>query len=316
MKKTLGSKIATIIYIIVILIIFYGLFRVFKIYNYNEFIKAQYNLGNTSFTRDNNVKYSYDYSYKMQSKEYNDAIFYKTIKVKPNTPYKLSCMVKTENVEVENNKNGAGAQISLVNTTECSKSITGTNDWQKLELIFDSKNRDSVDIGFRLGGNEANCKGTAWFSDFKLEQGTKDNNSNWNVACFIIKNLDLNIDNTDVEISMNLNNIEAVKSNMERFKNAANELSNNKMTVTYDIFEIDKPATSITYSEEYGYYLDPLDIEPLIEEYLSAEEYDYIFVATKLGDANKNIELPVYDWIGLRRNGFTWNWILRYTTSK
>ena len=212
--------------------------------------------------------------------------------------------MKTENVESQNGKNDSGAQISILNTTECSRSISGTNDWQELEFIFDSKNRETIEIGFRLGGNNSNSKGIAWFSDFKLEEGIKDNSSNWNVACFIMKNVDVNIDNQNLKLSMSLNDVEKMKLNMNRFKSAAQELSNNRMTVDYDIYEINEPIQTITYSDDYGYYLDPADVKDLIEEDLAKEEYDYIFIAVKLGDMDENIEIPVYDWIGLRRNGF------------
>lgn len=316
MKKNKGSKIANIIFTVIVIIILYKLFGVYKTYYYNDFTKAEYNLGVAKFTRDNNVTYTYDYSYKLESNEFNDAIFYKTITVKPNTPYKLTCMVKTENVETENGKSNSGAQISILDTTECSESITGTNDWQKLEFIFDSKNRETIEIGFRLGGNNNNAKGTAWFSDFKLEEGSKDNSSNWNMACFIIENLDVNIDNQHLKVSMSLSDVEKMKTNMERFKTSAKELSNNKMTVDYDIYEIGEPVKTITYSEEYGYYLDPSDVQDLLKEYIDKEEYDYIFVATKLGDTYENIEIPVNDWIGLRGYGLIWNRLFKYKASK
>ena len=239
-------------------------------------------------------------------------MFYKTINVKPNTPYKLSCMVKTENVKSEDGKNDTGAQMSILDTTECSESIQGTTDWQELEFIFDSKNREIIEIGFRLGGNSSKAKGTAWFSDFKLEEGVKDKSNNWNVACFLIKNIDVNIDNKNLKLSMSTNDIDKMKANMDRFKIAAQELSNNKMTVDYDIYEIDKPIQSITYSEEFGYYIDPIDVHTILEEKLNREEYDYIFITTRLGDLEENVEIPVYDWIGLRRYGFAWNRIFKY----
>lgn len=305
-KKSTASRIANAIFIIILLIILFKLYGVYKTYNFNTFIKAEFNQGGTKFTRDKEVTCSYEYSYKLESVNYNDAMFYKKITVKPNTPYKLTCMVKTENVESENKNNDAGAQISILNTTECSKSITGTNDWQELEFIFDSKNRETIEIGFRLGGNTSNAKGTAWFSDFKLQEGLKDNSSNWNVACFIIQNIDVKLNDENLKLSMSVNDMEKIKSNMERFKNSARNLSAGKMTVDYDIYQIETPAKSITYSEEFGYYLDPLDVDDLLEEYLKKEEYDYIFVAVRMGDMDKNIEIPVYDWIGLRRNGFIW----------
>lgn len=316
MKKNTGSKIANIIFAIIMLIIFYKIFGIYKTYSFGNFTKAEQNIGFTEFKRDKSITCTYDYSYRLESKDYNDAIFYKTITVKPNTPYKLTCMVKTENVESENGKTDSGAQISILNTTECSESIYGTKDWQKLEFIFDSKNRETIEIGFRLGGNTSNAKGTAWFSDFKLEEGIKDNSNNWNVACFIIKNIDVNIDNQNLKLSMELKDIEKIKSNMSRFKTSTNTLSNGMMTVDYDIYEIDEAVRTITYSDEYGYYLDPADVKDLIKKDLSNEEYDYIFVAVRLGDMDENIEIPVYDWIGLRRYGLIWNRLFKYKTSK
>ncbi len=316
MEKNRGTKIVNIIFTVIVLIIIYKLCGVYKTYSYAEFTKAEYNMGVTKFSRDKDVTYNYDYSYKVESRNFNDAMFYKKINIKQNTPYKLSCMVKTENVETENGKSNGGVQISILNSTECSESITETNDWQKLEFIFDSKDRETIEIGFRLGGNENRAKGTVWFSDFKLEEGIKDNSNNWNMACFIVKNLDVNIDNKNVKLSMSLNEIEKMKINMERFKTSMKELSNNKMTVDYDIYEINQPIKTITYSDDYGYYLDPSDVQDALKEYLDKEEYDYIFVATKLGDDYENIEIPVYDWIGLRSNGFTWNRIFKYKTSK
>ena len=298
-KKSVGSKIIDIIFFIIVFFVLIKLYGVYKKYNYNEFIKAENIIRTTKFTRDNKEKFENENSYKMESQNFNDAIFYKKIKVKPNTPYKLTCMVKTENVINESGKHNGGAQISIYDTTECSESIIGTNDWQKLEFIFDSKNREEIEIGFRLGGNETKTKGTAWFSDFKLEQGIKDNSNNWNVACFIIKNVDVNIENQNVKLNMGISDIQDMKENMERFKLAAKELSNGKMTVDYDIYEIEEPVKSVTYSEEFAYYLDPSDVKEIIKEYLKKEEYDYIFVAVRLGDNYENVEIPVNDWIGL-----------------
>lgn len=311
-KKSIGTKIFSTIFWIILIVVVYKLYGIYKLYSYNGFVKAESIIGITNFTRDNEETYKYEYSYKLESKQFNDAIFYKKVKVEPNTPYKVTCMVKTENVETENGKNNGGAQISIADTVESSNSIIGTNNWQKLEFIIDSKNREEIEIGFRLGGNETNVKGTAWFSDFKLEKGIKDNTNNWNVACFIMESIDVNIDNKNLKLNMSMNDIEAMKENMERFKDSANSLSNKKMTVDYDIYQIYEPVTTVTYSEQYGYYLDPSDVSQIIKPYLNKEEYDYIFVAVRLGDIDENIEIPVYDWIGLRRNGFRRDRIFKY----
>ena len=316
-KKSVGSKISNIIFTIIVIFVIYKLLGLYKVYYFNDFTKAEQTLGITKFTRDNKIKYSDNYSYKIESDQFNDAIFYKTINVKKNTPYKLTCMVKTKDVENSSKKNNGGAHISIVNSVEASKYISGTEDWQELEFIFDSKNRDTIEIGFRLGGNDTNSKGTAWFSDFKLEEGIKTNSNNWNVACFIMKNIDTQLsDGQKLKLSMELKDVESVKSNMQRFAVACKDLSEGQMTAQYDVYEIEEPIKTITYSEEYGYYVDSADVEDIITPYLNKKEYDYIFVAVKLGDLDKNIEIPIYDWIGLRRNGFTWYRLFEYKVTK
>ena len=316
-KKSVGSKISNIIFTIIVIFVIYKLLGLYKVYYFNDFTKAEQTLGITKFTRDNKIKYSDNYSYKIESDQFNDAIFYKTINVKKNTPYKLTCMVKTKDVENVSKKNNGGAHISIVNSVEASKYISGTEDWQELEFIFDSKNRDTIEIGFRLGGNETNSKGTAWFSNFKLEEGIKTNSNNWNVACFIMKNIDTQLsDGQKLKLSMELKDVESVKSNMQRFAVACKDLSEGQMTAQYDVYEIEEPIKTITYSEEYGYYVDSADVEDIIIPYLNKKEYDYIFVAVRLGDLDKNIEIPIYDWIGLRRNGFTWYRLFEYKVTK
>ncbi len=300
-KSSIVSKIGTLIFTIFIVTILFVAYKVYRANYFNEFYKAEYNLNVTKFSRDGEVKYSNNYSYKMQSNDYNDAMFYKTVSVEKNTSYKVSCMVKTENVVPQKDISSSGAQICLSETVYSSRSITGTNDWQKLEFIFNSRNNDTVDIGFRLGGNGENCKGTAWFSDFKLEKGIYTEDSNWNMVCFIFKNIDVIIEQNGekkaLKFSMSNEDIESMKDNMERFKQTCSALSENKMSMSYKIIEIDKPITSISYDEEHGYYIDPIDVKNIIDEYVKQDNYDHIFVAVRLGDMLQ--EIPVYDWIGL-----------------
>lgn len=237
----------------------------------------------------------------MQSDEFNDAMFYKTVNVEKNTSYKVSCMVKTENVIPEKEISASGAQICLADTVYASESITGTSDWQRIEFIFNSRNRDTVDIAFRLGGNGENCKGTAWFSDFKLEKGVAKTDTNWNMVCFIFKNVDvvINQDGTEQRLKFSMSNedINVMKDNMARLKEASKQISDSKMSIDYKIIEIDEPITSVSYDKEHGYYVDPVNVKDIIGKYVEKDEYDHIFVAVRLGDMTK--EIPVYDWIGL-----------------
>lgn len=294
----------TIIHFIVIIIVIWIGKCVYSRFNFYDYEKGIREKDRTSFTRDSNIVYSDMDSYKINNYEFNDAMFYKDISVIPNTAYKVTCMVKTENVETKEGKYNGGAQISINNTTECSKAVTGTNDWTQITFMFNSNNRTNVEIGFRLGGYEEYCKGTAWFSDFKIEQGTIDTNKNWNMACFIIENIDVKVKNENisknVRLSMSYDDIKTIRSNMKRLQDTIGDLSGNNMSITYDIIEINEPLTTISYDKENEYYVGPNDANPLIKDFIDIKEYDYIYVAVRLGDLNKSHEVLVHDWIGLR----------------
>lgn len=172
-KKSFIGKIINLIILICLTFVAYKLYSRYNINNFNDFIRTELKPYTSKFERDSETKYSNNNSYKITSIEENDAMFYKTIQVTPNTPYKVTCMVKTQEVKTMKEVSEGGAHICIADTVEKSKSITGTNDWQELEFIFNSKNRTSVNLGFRLGGYDDNCTGTAWFSNFKIEVGAR-----------------------------------------------------------------------------------------------------------------------------------------------
>lgn len=295
--------IGNIVFFIIILIILF-LFNIFyQKYNYNEFEKSEYYAQKTKFTRDNKVKYSKNSSYKLESEEYNDAIFYKKLNVEKNTVYKITCMVRTEGVQAQKQNSNAGAQISVLNTVEKSKNIIGTSQWQELELLLDSKDRSEIEIGFRLGGYDDNCKGTAWFSDFKIESGVKEESSEWNFALFICENLKANIEVNGekkiVEDSMSQEEIDLMIDDFNRFKNSIKTLSGNQMTANIKIYEVDSPIESLSYDEENGYYVSSKDVENLIDDTVNDNKFDHIFVAVKFGDTIKSNSTHSNDWIGL-----------------
>lgn len=305
-KREKGKIISKLIYIICITILIFlavKLYQKYELKNFNDFVRTEYIPYTSTFTRDNDVKYSDNNSYKIISEKENDAMFYKTITVVPNTPYKVTCMVKTQDVKHIKEVSSSGAHISISDTVEKSKSITGSSDWQKLEFIFNSKNRTSVNVGFRLGGYDDNCTGTAWFSDFTIESGSQSTDTNWNFACFVFENTDVTIDKngqkSKVTLNMNTIDVASMRQNIARFKTSCEQLSARKMNVTYDFITIQDPITSLSYDNENGYYVGPENIESLMEPYLQGKNYDHIFVCVRLGNNQYQNDIPVYDWIGL-----------------
>ena len=81
-----SNKIKNIIAIIILIIAIVVGSIIYSKYNFNDFTKSVREKGKTSFSRDNKEKYSKVSSYKIENKEYNDSMFYKTINVQPNKP--------------------------------------------------------------------------------------------------------------------------------------------------------------------------------------------------------------------------------------
>ena len=274
-KKTVSFQLKDAIILIILLGILYFAYQFYQLNNFNNFIRSETNLYTSQFTRE-------DKSYKITSDEYNDAMFYKTVSVNKNQPYKVTCMVKTKNVQAEEEKSGAGAQISIEGTTERSVAVSGTQDWQKIELIFNSKNREEVNIGFRLGGYLGLCKGEAWFKDFTIEEGIAEQDSNWKFACFIFKTTDVTINQKEIKLEVTPEDVRDISNTIRLFESSCQQLSNGKMTAECDTYQINTPLSSLSYDKEFGYYVSTEDVENQIKDIVSKNNYDHIFVIVRL----------------------------------
>ena len=137
-EKSIFRRIISFMIFVASIVILIYVYNIYKTKDFNDFVRAEKSPYTSEFKRDKEVKLGENASYKIESDKFNDAMFYKVLKVEPNTPYKITCMVKTENVENLVNNQGGGAQIAIESSTERTKAITGTNDWQQLVLYFNS----------------------------------------------------------------------------------------------------------------------------------------------------------------------------------
>ena len=90
-----------------------------------------------------------------------------------------------------------------------------------------------------------------------LQEGVEDNSNIWNIACFIFRNTDVNIDNKEYKFQIDQDEIKLMENDMQRFKNTCEEFSEGKMKVNYEIIQIEEPITSISYDQENEYYINP-----------------------------------------------------------
>ncbi|MCI8276356.1 MAG: hypothetical protein HFJ46_00165 [Clostridia bacterium] len=310
-------KLSNVLYTLFIIVLIIIMVFIYNKYYFNDYLKSVKEPDKSFFYRDGEIKHNNNRSYCIESTEYNTAIFSKKIDVKKNTPYKITCYVKTEEVQNSLEKKAGGANICIVDTVEKSDSIIGTNDWTKLEFMFNSKNRENVEIGFRLGSYDTDTKGKVYFSDINLVEGEIEKDSEWKMGVFIFKNLDIYIDGEEYKTEMNSDDLKLIEDDLKRFKTSISEISNNKMRITYDTYTIANTLNSISYDEENGYYFDYIDVYDKINENILYGKYDHIFIVFKSEDINKvNQKALEHDWVGLRRNGLFRNRIFKYKTSR
>jgi putative membrane-bound dehydrogenase-like protein len=104
------------------------------------------------------------HSLRIESEAGSDASMYVDVPVDPGTDYRLSAWIKTENVA---KTSGMGALLNVHGTDYRTTAVTGTTDWKKVEIIFNSGGLTTVSINCLYGG-WGHATGVAWYDDIEL----------------------------------------------------------------------------------------------------------------------------------------------------
>ena len=125
-----------------------------------------------TFTWDNAQAHSGARSVKIASTLPNDSRWIQRLIVQPNTEYRLSGWIKTEDVAHTQQSVDAGANLSLFEPTSFTYSggLIGTNDWTFVTLSFNSGSNTQIAVACRLGMWSGTTTGVAWFDDLRLEE--------------------------------------------------------------------------------------------------------------------------------------------------
>ncbi len=93
-----------------------------------------------------------------------DSSLFVNVPVDPNADYKLSAWIKTKDLKATT---GMGALLNVHLSETRTPAVTGTTDWKKVEIRFNSGDRKTVSINCLYGGF-GQAIGTAWFDDVEL----------------------------------------------------------------------------------------------------------------------------------------------------
>ncbi len=101
------------------------------------------------------------------SSEGGDASWSAVAPVRPYSKYRLSGWIKTQDVETTGD--AKGALISLIGAqAHQTKALTGTQEWTRVELQFDTRENDAVQVNCLFNGR-ARATGTAWYDDLQID---------------------------------------------------------------------------------------------------------------------------------------------------
>lgn len=128
-----------------------------------------YNRPNSAFSWDDTQAVSGSRSIKTDSFGLDDAYWFQQVQVQPYADYRLTGWIKTENVSASPQPNNVGANLSALYSWNRSEGLLGTNDWTRVELIFNAGSSSTATIAARLGFYNGITTGVAWFDDLRLE---------------------------------------------------------------------------------------------------------------------------------------------------
>jgi len=95
-----------------------------------------------------------------------DCAWMQRVEVEPHTKYRLAGWVRTQAVVPGT---GCGAFLNVQEIQDVkSKVITGTSDWVRVEMVFDSGPHESIQVNCLLGG-WGRSSGKSWYDDITLE---------------------------------------------------------------------------------------------------------------------------------------------------
>lgn len=218
--------------------------------------------GSSRFTVDSaNHTSGSRYSIKLDNTSYNTSYVEKKFAVKPYTTYRFSAMVKYSGYSLSPDAEDdiSGACIGQAYSFNHSD-FTTSGKWTKLEYTFYTGKETEYSLCLQNGIYNANCKGTAWFSDVQLEIAETTNK--WNILVMIFQNVDTKVTQNGKKISfknsISDSDIKDIKRILPKQGDNLSTLSDGKMGVkSMDFVTVTTPVTEVS---DYNYSGDAYGI--------------------------------------------------------
>lgn len=235
--------------------------------------------------------------------EYGDILVEKEVTLEPYTTYKFSAKVKYSGFKLAPNSSGkySGAFLSVYSYIDgdfnliVNSQTSQNKQWTEISCIF-TTGAEKKDYYIRLlnGSQAAKCKGTAWFSDVKLEKAELTND--WNVLVVFFKNIDVNVDlhnkkttlqpkgkgKTHYKASISDKDLKHIKSDVNNLKKSVKTISNGLVNVKdIDTVTILTPITDVVDTNDkkaYKLNMESELISQVLDKRLKEKQYNQIVI--------------------------------------
>jgi len=241
------------------------------------------------------------YSIKIKNNDYGVSRVEKTFKVKPNTTYRATVMAKCVDYKKSSKSNHDFSNFGAVLATAQSVPTgvgTTKNKWERLTYYFESGDKTKYTLALYNTG----CKGTAYFSDFRLEEITKDSNE-WNFCVVYVNSIkasiELNGKKKTYSQTFGKKDKDYCTETANKLYGYLNRLSDGKVGVkSIDFYECEETVTSLSKKSSGSYYVDCSDkvLKKRLDEIVanaektSGKRYDHIVVMGPIAsDAGKDL---------------------------
>ncbi len=233
------------------------------------------------------------YSIKIKNNDYGVSRVEKSFKVKPNTTYRATVMAKCVDYKKSGKSNHDFSNFGAVLATaqRVPSGVGTTSDkWQKLTYYFDSGDKTKYTLALYNTG----CKGTAYFSDFRLEEVTNE----WNFCVVYVNSIKAqyteNGKKKTYSKTFSQEDKDYCTSEMKKLYNYLSFLSEGKINVkSIDFYECEETVTSLTLRTTEGnecYYTNCKDkaLKNRLDEIIknakstSGKQYDHIVILSPL----------------------------------
>lgn len=116
----------------------------------------------------------------------------------------------------------------------------------------------------------------------------------------MLNNADVAINNEEIKVFLSEDEKATIRRDMARLEKSIKEMSNNQMNITYEIIEIDKPLTTLSYDDVNGYYISEADAYKLLASEVLKKDFDHVFICTNLPlESELTRDDSISEWIGL-----------------